>query len=322
MLVYALVPALVLLIGAIIITSAFVSAPSPTAEIHRRVNLVTGAPAVKKKGALAAAVEDQQKSRRNRLDQMVRGLFSIGKKYTWAMEAGAVKLLLVSAVFGVAGWWFTHRVVDFTWWVAVATGAFSAYFVPRALLNREQRRAEMKFMDLFPDAVDTIVRMLRAGLPMTAAVKTVGTDGTPPVSTIFSMVSDQIRIGITLEDALNNNSQRLGLEDFRFFAVAVLLQYSTGGNIASTLEMLAGIIRKRRAMRQKAKAATAEIRLTAYVLGSLPFLTIGFLLLVKPDYLMPLFIDPRGHGILGMAAGGLTLSFFTMRQMMRSVIKG
>ncbi len=321
MLLYGLIPALVLLMGALIIMSAFVSAPSPAAEMQRRVNLVTGVtPTVKKKNT--PVIEEEEKNRSSRLDRGVRGFFALGLPYNWAMKSSAAKLILISAVFGLGGWWFLHRIGDVKWWMAIAAGVFAAYFVPRMLLKKEQRGAETKFMDLFPDAVDTIVRMLRAGLPMTAAVKTVGTEGTAPVSTIFDMVSDQIRIGIPLEEALNNCSQKIGVDDFRFFAIAVLLQYSTGGNIASTLEMLSGIIRKRRAMRQKAKAATAEIRLTAYVLGSLPFLTIGFLLLVQPNYLMPLFIDPRGHNILGMAVGGLTLSFVTMRKMMLSVTKG
>jgi tight adherence protein B len=187
------------------------------------------------------------------------------------------------------------------------------------LLLKQQRRAEGKFTDLFPDALDSMVRMLRAGLPMTAAVRAVGNEGAPPVSTIFTMVADQVKIGIPIEEALNASSEKVDLTDFRFFAVAVLLQYSTGGNIASTLEVLSTIVRKRRAMRMKAQAATAEIRLTAYVLGSLPLLTLGMLLLFQPNYLAPLFNDPRGHRILMMAGGGLFTAFATMRAMMRSV---
>ena len=135
-------------------------------------------------------------------------------------------------------------------------------------------------------------------------------------------ITDQVKIGIPIEEALDAGSKQIGLADFRFFAVAVLLQYSAGGNIASTLEVLSGIMRKRRAVRMKAKSATAEIRLTSYVLGSLPFVTTGALLLIQPGYLTPLFADPRGHVILAMAAGGLSLSLISMKLMMRSVTKG
>ncbi|MDU6829336.1 MAG: type II secretion system F family protein, partial [Bradyrhizobium sp.] len=93
----------------------------------------------------------------------------------------------------------------------------------------------------------------------------------------------------------------------------------TGGNLTATLESLSDIIRKRRAARLKAKAATGEIRLTAYTLGAIPILTTGALLVVQPRYLTPLWTDPRGHLILVLAGALLLLSFLTMRKMMRSV---
>jgi tight adherence protein B len=98
-----------------------------------------------------------------------------------------------------------------------------------------------------------------------------------------------------------------------------VLQHLTGGNLAATLEVLSDIVRKRRAVRMKAKATTAEIRVSGYVLASLPFLIVLTLLLIQPGYLTPLFTDPRGHIILLMAAGGLAAGGLTMRQMMRSV---
>jgi tight adherence protein B len=214
---------------------------------------------------------------------------------------------------------FVMRAVSLPFWMASGCGLVAAVYVPRALLLKQQRKAENLFMDLFPDAIDTIVRMLRAGLPMVPAMRVVGDEGEPPVDEVFAMIADQVGIGIPIEQALDAASRHVGLEDFRFFAVAVLLQYSAGGNIAATLDMLSGIMRKRRAVRMKAKSATAEIRLTGYVLGSLPFITIGILLILQPGYLDPLFADPRGHIVLGAAAGLLVLSSVTMRLMMRSV---
>jgi tight adherence protein B len=133
------------------------------------------------------------------------------------------------------------------------------------------------------------------------------------------MVAEQIEIGASIEEALDNASQQIALADFRFFTVAVALQHATGGNLAATLEILSDIIRKRRAVRLKAKATTAEIRVSAYVLGSLPLLIIGALLLIQPGYLSPLFQDPRGHIIIAIAAGLLLLAAISIRQMMRSV---
>ncbi len=317
MLLQAILPALILLMGALIIASAFIMTPNAGAEMERRIKLIA-MPGPGKSADAAAAKKRQGPI----LDARLRQIFAAGANHTWGMSAGAATLLLASAVSGIAVWQFVMRAVGLTWWLAAVAGVLAAFFVPRALLIREQRRAESRFMDLFPDAIDTVVRMLRAGMPMTSAVQIVGVEGSAPVNSVFTMISDQVRIGIPIEQALDASSKQIGLADFRFFAVAVLLQYSAGGNIAATLDMLSGIMRKRRAVRLKARSATAEIRLTGYVLGSLPFLTIGALLVVQPGYLNPLFADPRGHIILGMAAGGLLMSFISMRQMMRSVTKG
>jgi tight adherence protein B len=101
----------------------------------------------------------------------------------------------------------------------------------------------------------------------------------------------------------------------------VALQQTTGGNLAVTLETLSEIIRKRRAVRLKAKAATAEIRASAMVLGAIPFFIVGVLLVVSPGYLQPLITDPRGNIIIGAAVLGLVLAFVTMRTMMRSAMR-
>ena len=128
-----------------------------------------------------------------------------------------------------------------------------------AFSPREQKRTERHFIDLFPDAVDTVARMVRAGLPITAAVRTVAVESSPPVSEVFAAIADQVRIGVPIEKILDESSTRIGLPDFRFFVVAVGLQYATGGNLTQTLEILSDVIRKRRAMRLKAKAASGEI---------------------------------------------------------------
>lgn len=319
MLIQTLLPALILLMGAVIITTAFVMTPNTGVEMERRIGLVAAPAPGKPADVLANAAK---KPAGSLFDRRVRQFFAAGANYDWGMKGSGAKLLATSAISGVAVWQFMLHAVALPWWMAMIGGGLTAFFLPRALLIKEQRRAESLFMDQFPDAIDTIVRMLRAGLPMTSAMKVVGEEGSPPVNEVFHMIADQVRIGIPIEQALDAASKHIGLEDFRFFAVAILLQYSAGGNIAATLEMLSGIMRKRRAVRMKAKSATAEIRLTGYVLGSLPFLTIGVLLILQPGYLNPLFADPRGHVILAMAVGGIVLSFVTMRQMMRSVTKG
>jgi tight adherence protein B len=305
-----------LLMGAAVLTAALLMSRRARLEMEMRVNLVGGD---RETSATAAPLGELLKVRTKKLDALVRRIFTIGVKYTWAMQAGTLKLLLIAAVSAGGMWLLTYQLFGLSALLAAAVSAAASFLAPRFLLSWEQKQTERKFVDLFPDAVDTVARTLRAGLPITAAMRAVAVDASPPVSTVFGIIADQLRIGVPLEETLEASSQEIGLQDFRFFAVAMTLQYMTGGNLTATLEILSDIIRKRRAARLKARAATGEIRITAYTLGAIPILTTGALLVVQPHYLTPLFADPRGHLILGLAGTLLLLTFLTMRKMMRSV---
>jgi tight adherence protein B len=197
-----------------------------------------------------------------------------------------------------------------------------AFFgVPRFLLSREQKRAEATFTDLFPSAIDLVIRMLRAGLPISAAIRAVAAEGPARVDKVFARIADQVDIGVPLPDALAEQSRRINLADFRFFAIAVNLQHTTGGNLTLTLEILAEIIRKRRGARMRAKAVTAEVRMTAYVLAGIPVFVVVALLVFDPGYLSPLLHDPRGNVVGGAAAGSLTAGLVMMRQMMNKAMR-
>ena len=160
--------------------------------------------------------------------------------------------------------------------------------------------------------------MVRSGLPVAAAIRTVAQKASPTVATVFGRIADRCDIGIPLEEALSDMSEELGLADFRFFAVTLGLQRTTGGNLARTLETFGEIIRKRRAIRLKAVAATAEVRMSAFILGGLPFVVVGMLAIVNPGYLTPLISDPRGNVMIAVALLGLVLGVGSMRWLVRS----
>jgi len=205
--------------------------------------------------------------------------------------------------------------------VAVLLGLTAALMLPRLLLLREQSQAEEKFINFFPDAVDMCVRMLRAGLPISSAIRATGAEAPAPVNGVFKAVGDQLEIGIPFDEALATTAERIAIPDFRFFSVSAALQRATGGNLATTLEILSDIMRKRRAVRLKAHATTAEVRVSAYILGAMPFLVTGVLLLAQPGYLAPLLADPRGKIIIGAATASLLMGFMTMSQMMRRAVR-
>jgi len=306
---------LVLLASGILLVGALKLTRTERLNLKHHVDLVSGKP----------PSESKPKSSPDRvappvpIDEATRSLFCIGIPYRWGMLTGALVLLAIAAVSGGVVWLLTYRMFGNSIWLASLLAAAAFFLVPRQFLLREQRRAERQFMELFPNAIEMMVRMLRAGLPIVSAVRSVSADSPPPFSTVFALVASQVEIGVPFEKALDAVSARIGLQDFRFFSVAVTLQYGTGGNLAATLENLSDIIRRRRAVRLKAVAATAEVRISAYVLGGMPFFAIGALLVLNPAYVAPLLYDPRGKYILGAAIGLLVVAIFTMRKLMRRV---
>lgn len=197
--------------------------------------------------------------------------------------------------------------------LAIAAGIAAA----TAFLRSGQQRFQRRFVDLFPEALDVIVRAVRAGLPvldaMEAAVSSIG----EPIAGEFRRVLDELRIGIDLEVSLEHATNRIRVADFRFFAATLILQRRTGGSLADTLANLAGLIRRRKEVRLKARAVSAESRATAYVIGTIPFILAAVMYLVNPALISLLVTDHRGKIILGLACGLFILGFATMRSMIK-----
>jgi tight adherence protein B len=251
--------------------------------------------------------------------ERMQSFLSLGVSRRWGVKVSPLSLIVGALLGGATMWLVTHDVLKAPGWLCLALSAAAFLATPRITLGFEQRAMEARFLEQFPDAVDVVVRALRAGIPLTAAVRAVAAEAAAPVDAVFSQLADETEIGTPLDEALAKAARWIRLTDFRFFAVAVALQYATGGNLAATLESLSDIVRKRRVARLKAKAVSAEVRLSTYILSALPFFVVGALLIVSPGYLKPMITDPRGNWILGAAAGSLLTGLLVMRRMMRSV---
>jgi tight adherence protein B len=298
---------------------ALVSVRRTRRELERRTGLVSSRSRGGSRPGAAAPDKLREPGWGDRFGARLRAVFSVGLARTWGMRAAPLALLVASAAGACVAWLALRSGLHMAAWVAFAGALGASFLAPRTLLKREQSQADYKFMESFPDTIDMIIRMLRAGVPISGAVRSVGEEAPSPIDAVFTNLADQMAIGITFEDALTAGGQRVGLPDFQFFAVAVTLQRATGGNLASTLEILSDIMRKRRAMRMKAKATTGEVRMSAYVLTGIPFFVIGGLLFMTPDYLQPLISDSRGNVIIAIAVGNLLAGLWIMRRMLRSV---
>jgi tight adherence protein B len=317
----ALVFGIVVMIG-LGLTLTLLEVSKRRRELHRRVSFVTGARigAPLSAGAHLLAMRGEA-GWQAALGRRLRSVFAAGLPVRWGMSASALTLVLTSIGSAGAAWLALKQGMHLAYWISATAALVALLGAPRLLLKRQQSGQSVRFMEGFPDAIEMIVRMLRAGMPITAAVRAVGNEAPPPVNVVFTDLADQMEIGIPFEDALAASGERVGLTDFRFFAVAVALQRMTGGNLAATLDILSEIMRKRREMRLQAKATTGEVRMSAMVLGVIPFFIIGGLMLVTPDYLAPLVSDHRGKIIVGVALAMMVVGFGIIRQMLLSVTR-
>ncbi|HQT68756.1 MAG TPA: type II secretion system F family protein [Acetobacteraceae bacterium] len=186
-----------------------------------------------------------------------------------------------------------------------------------AYFHDKRRRA--LFMQ-FPDALGTVVRSVRVGIPVGEAMRTVARDSLPPTRDEFSILADKVSIGIPLDAALRELAIRNDLPEYQFFATALTLQARSGGGITQTLETLADVIRKRVALKARGFALTSEARTSAMVLGALPFFGGGLLLLIDTAYVMTLFTTPQGHTLLGIAAMMLVTGQMIMAWLIRKAL--
>ncbi|AOI59712.1 type II secretion system F family protein [Burkholderia diffusa] len=184
----------------------------------------------------------------------------------------------------------------------------------RASYRALVERFRLRFLEAFPDAIDLIVRAVRAGIPVTQAISTVGDSAAEPVRSTFRTMGDSLRVGADLKDVLTLAADRLMIADFSFFTVYLLLQRETGGSLGETLDELSSIIRTRRDIRLKTRALTAEGRITTKIISAVPFVMIGALFLVNRAYVMLLFDTHAGRVMLTIAAVLLTIGLLTIRK--------
>ena len=191
----------------------------------------------------------------------------------------------------------------------------SATALPYLALRILRARRQKKFSAQFPDALDIIVRSLRAGHPVPIAITMVGREMTDPIGSEFGVVSDEVTYGADLETAMRNLYARIGSDDLPLFVTAVAIQGSTGGNLGEILENLSAVIRDRFKMRRKIRALASEGRASALILSSLPigiFLTIQF---IAPEFYGAVWHEHLTHVLLFSAGGWMALGNLIMFKM-------
>ncbi len=199
--------------------------------------------------------------------------------------------------------------------LALFAGSSSGLMLPHMFVNMAIKRRVAKFTKNFPDAIELLVRGLRSGLPITETLGVVASEIPGPVGAEFRQVSDKMKIGRTMDAALQETADRLGTPEFQFFVITLQIQRETGGNLAETLSNLADVLRKRMQMKLKIKAMSSESKASAYIIGALPFIVFVLIYQINYSYMSQFFTDPRliATGLGGMVWMGI--GAFVMRQM-------
>jgi tight adherence protein B len=196
--------------------------------------------------------------------------------------------------------------------LALFVGLFVGIGIPHMVVGSFIKRRIAQFTAKFPDAIELLVRGLRSGLPISETLGVVASEIPGPVGIEFRGVSDKMKIGRTMDQALNETSDRLGTPEFQFFVITLAIQRETGGNLAETLSNLADVLRKRAQMKLKIKAMSSESKASAYIIGVLPFIVFGLISYINWEYMGKFFTDQRlmiagGGGLVWMGIGALIM---------------
>ncbi|HKE49916.1 MAG TPA: type II secretion system F family protein, partial [Actinomycetes bacterium] len=193
-------------------------------------------------------------------------------------------------------------------------GLIAGAVTPHLYLSSKKSSRRQKFEDQLPTTLQLLAGSLAAGYSLPQAVDTVAREAAEPVSTEFGRAIMESRLGVPVEDALEHVAQRTSSEDFSWVVMAVRIQREVGGNLAELLTTIAATLRERERLRRQVRVLSAEGRLSAYILTGLPILFALYLFVVRREYLMKLFTDPLGIGLLFGGVGALLIGVFWMRR--------
>ena len=304
-------------IGTLAVLFMALRGPSPAKAAKRRLDLLKERHAEGIAASAQAQIRKLMAARASRIEGIASSIIPkpallrkrlemTGKNITLAkyasITAGIVAALMVLLMFKGAPFLLSFFI-----------GLFVGIGAPHFVVGKMIIRRINKFNASFPDAIERMVRGLRSGLPISETMGIVASEIPDPVGMEFRTVVDKMKIGRTMEAALQDTADRLGTAEFQFFVITLAIQRETGGNLAETLSNLADVLRKRAQMKLKIRAMSSESKASAYIVGALPFTVFGLVWMVNPKYIGGFFTDPRLMiagvcGMIWMGIGGFIMA--------------
>jgi len=232
-------------------------------------------------------------------------------EFSWPISQIALVMMTAACLGVVVGALFNVP------WGLLAVLAGLILLSPWLVAAQRVRRRSARLQDQLGDAVDLIARALRAGHALASALRMVADQSPDPIAREFQKACEQISMGVPADEALRDMAQRSRSEDLRYFVIAVLLQRETGGNLAEVLDNISALVRQRQQLRQSVRALSAEGRLSAWILGILPFALAAVIGAINPELMSLLWTDPAGRTLSVSALLMMAVGIMVMRQMVR-----
>jgi tight adherence protein B len=221
---------------------------------------------------------------------------------------------IISGVVGLIGLAIPY-LAGAPFYIVIAVGLAGGLGLPRWFVNFWRKRRLRKFVDAFADAVDVIVRGVKAGLPLNDCVRIIANEAAEPVRSEFRLITETQALGLSLAEAVARLPDRVPTPEANFFSIVVTIQQTAGGNLAEALGNLSRVLRERKKMKGKIGAMSMEAKASAVIIGSLPVVVMILVSMTSPGYIMLLFTDPVGHVILGASLCWMAMGVLVMRQM-------
>jgi tight adherence protein B len=251
-------------------------------------------------------VEERQRSRRNpplsvRLQQAGLGW----TKRSYFIGSAAVGILAGTVV----------SVLGQQWYIALGVAFAAGVGAPRWLIGFLKKRREQKFIEELPNAIDVIVRGVKAGLPLGDCIRIIASETQEPVKSEFRSIAESTAIGMPLPEACAKLYDRIPLAEANFFSIVITIQQKAGGSLAEALANLSRVLRERRKMRAKITAMSMEAKASAAIIAALPIAVMFLVYLTSPGYIQLLWTEPLGRMMLAASAFWMTVGTFVMRRM-------
>jgi tight adherence protein B len=284
---------------------------------HRRASIAKAEP-------VARQVDKNQRTRREQVEGSLRDIEARSQKQkkiplgTRLTQAGLnwtpQKFMIVSGV--LAAVCFAAAMVVGGGLLAATGLAFAAGFgLPRWALSFLKNRREKKFLRALPDAVDVIVRGIKAGLPLFDSIKVVAADAPEPLKSEFLAIIETQAIGMPLGEACARLFERMPVPEANFFGIVIAIQQKSGGNLSEALGNLSKVLRDRKKMAEKIQAMSMEAKASAGIIGSLPPIVMLLVYLSTPDYISLLWTHPTGQLMLCGCVVWMSIGIFVMKRM-------